>query len=225
MTDARNIRVAVADDQALVRGGFAVLLRSADDIEVVGEASNGVEAVDLVALEKPDVVLMDIRMPEMDGLEATRRIIGGGSETRVLILTTFDLDEYVFGALRAGASGFLLKDTQPDELLAAVHVVADGEALLAPRVTRRLIEQFVQEPATAPIERNPGLDTLTDREHEVLAAVARGLSNAEIAEQLFMSHATAKTHVSRLLTKLDSRDRAQLVMLAYESGVIVPGTH
>jgi DNA-binding NarL/FixJ family response regulator len=162
-------------------------------------------------------------MPEMDGLEATRRIIGGGAETRVLILTTFDLDEYVFGALRAGASGFLLKDTQPEELLAAVHVVADGEALLAPRITRRLIEQFVQEPETAAVERNPGLDTLTDREHEVLAAVARGLSNAEIAEQLFMSHATAKTHVSRLLTKLDSRDRAQLVMLAYESGVIVPG--
>jgi DNA-binding NarL/FixJ family response regulator len=224
VTEARTIRVAVADDQALVRSGFAVLLRSADDIEVVGEASNGVEAVDLVRLEQPDVVLMDIRMPEMDGLEATRRIVGGGSETRVLILTTFDLDEYVFGALRAGASGFLLKDTQPEELLAAVHVVADGEALLAPRITRRLIEQFVQEPAVAAVERNPGLDTLTDREHEVLAAVARGLSNAEIAEQLFMSHATAKTHVSRLLTKLDSRDRAQLVMLAYESGVIVPGT-
>jgi DNA-binding NarL/FixJ family response regulator len=221
--DAKKIRVGVADDQALVRGGFAVLLRSADDIEVVGEAANGVEAVDLVQREKPDVILMDIRMPEMDGLEATRRIVGSGGETRVLILTTFDLDEYVFGALRAGASGFLLKDTQPDELLAAIHVVADGEALLAPKITRRLIEQFVREPETAAIERNPGLDTLTDREQEVLAAVARGLSNAEIAEQLFMSHATAKTHVSRLLTKLDSRDRAQLVMLAYESGVIVPG--
>jgi DNA-binding NarL/FixJ family response regulator len=223
VSEARSIRVAVADDQALVRGGFAVLLRSADDVEVVGEAANGAEAVELVTLEKPDVILMDIRMPEMDGLEATRRIVGGGSETRVLILTTFDLDEYVFGALRAGASGFLLKDTQPEELLAAVHVVANGEALLAPRITRRLIEQFVQEPAAAAVERNPGLDTLTDREHEVLAAVARGLSNAEIAEELFMSHATAKTHVSRLLTKLDSRDRAQLVMLAYESGVIVPG--
>ena len=224
MTEPRTIRVAVADDQALVRGGFAVLLRSADDIEVVGEAANGVEAVDLVTLEQPDVILMDIRMPEMDGLEATRRIVASTGDTRVLILTTFDLDEYVFGALRAGASGFLLKDTQPEELLTAVHVVADGDALLAPRITRRLIEQFVQEPAAAPVERNPGLDTLTDREHEVFEAVARGLSNAEIAEQLFMSHATAKTHVSRLLTKLDSRDRAQLVMLAYESGVIVPGS-
>jgi DNA-binding NarL/FixJ family response regulator len=217
------IRVAVADDQALVRGGFAVLLRSADDVEVVGEAADGREAVDLVALEQPDVILMDIRMPDMDGLEATRRIVESDCATRVLILTTFDLDEYVFGALRAGASGFLLKDTEPAELLAAVHVVAEGEALLAPKVTRRLIEQFVQEPATAPVEPRPGLDTLTEREREVLEAVARGLSNAEIGEQLFMSHATAKTHVSRLLSKLYARDRAQLVMLAYESGVIVPG--
>ena len=153
------------------------------------------------------------------------RLAGPGvvDPARVLILTTFGLDEYVVEALRAGASGFLLKDTQPDDLLAAVHVVADGEALLAPKITRRLIEQFVHEPEAAPVERNPGLDTLTDRENEVLAAVAHGLSNAEIAEQLFMSHATAKTHVSRLLTKLDCRDRAQLVMLAYESGVIVPG--
>ncbi len=176
-----------------------------------------------MADERPDVILMDIRMPEMDGLEATRRIVGSDADTRVLILTTFDLDEYVFGALRAGASGFLLKDTIPEELLSAARVVAEGEALLAPKITRRLIEQFVEEPARAPAERNPGLDTLTDREHEVLAAVARGLSNAEIAEQLFMSHATAKTHVSRLLSKLYARDRAQLVMLAYESGVIVPG--
>jgi DNA-binding NarL/FixJ family response regulator len=218
-----TIRVAVADDQALVRGGFTVLLRSADDIEVVGEASNGREAIDLVALERPDVVLMDIRMPEMDGLEATRQITAGDAETRVLILTTFDLDEYVFGALRAGASGFLLKDTNPEDLLAAVRVVAEGEALLAPKITRRLIEQFVQEPAAAPAEAPPGLDTLTDREREVLAAVGRGLSNAEIGEELFMSHATAKTHVSRLLAKLYARDRAQLVVLAYESGVIVPG--
>jgi DNA-binding NarL/FixJ family response regulator len=217
------IRVAVADDQALVRGGFAVLLRSADDIEVVGEAATGAEAVDLVAREKPDVVLMDIRMPEMDGLEATRRITESDAETRVLILTTFDLDEYVFGALRAGASGFLLKDTDPAELLAAVHVVAEGEALLAPKITRRLIEQFVREPASAAPEPPPGLETLTDREREVLAAVGRGLSNAEIGEELFMSHATAKTHVSRVLSKLYARDRAQLVVLAYESGVIVPG--
>jgi len=223
MNEARQIRVAVADDQALVRGGFTVLLRSADDIEVVGEAANGREAVDLVALERPDVVLMDIRMPEMDGLEATRQITASNAATRVLILTTFDLDEYVFGALRAGASGFLLKDTNPEDLLAAVRVVAEGEALLAPKITRRLIEQFVEQPAAAPSEPPPGLDTLTDREREVLAAVGRGLSNAEIGEELFMSHATAKTHVSRLLAKLDARDRAQLVVLAYESGVIVPG--
>jgi DNA-binding NarL/FixJ family response regulator len=218
------IRVAVADDQALVRSGFAVLLRSAGDIEVVGEAGDGRAAVDLVASARPDVMLMDIRMPEMDGIEATRRIVASGADTRILVLTTFDLDEYVFGALRAGASGFLLKDTQPDDLLTAVRVVADGEALLAPRVTRRLIERFAAdgpEPDTARAVP-PGLDTLTEREVEVLATVARGLSNAEIAEALFMAHATAKTHVSRLLTKLDARDRAQLVMIAYEAGIAVP---
>jgi DNA-binding NarL/FixJ family response regulator len=219
------IRVAVADDQALVRSGFVVLLKSAPDVEVVGEAANGNEIVDLVRAEQPDVVLMDIRMPEMDGLEATRVFVAGVPATRVLILSTFDLDEYVYGALRAGASGFLLKDTLPDDLLAAVRIVAEGEALLSPRVTKRLIEQFVEqgvpEAATAP---NPALDTLTDRENEVLQAVARGLSNAEIADELFMSHATAKTHVSRLLTKLDARDRAQLVMFAYEHGVVVPGS-
>ena len=220
------IRVAVADDQALVRSGFAVLLRSADGVDVVGEAANGREAVELAQRSRPDVMLMDIRMPEMDGLEATRLITSDETTaaTRVLILTTFDLDEYVFEALRAGASGFLLKDTLPDELLAAVQVVAEGDALLAPKVTRRLIEQFVQQPVAAPIHPHPGLDMLTDREREVFAAVARGLSNAEIGEQLFMSHATAKTHVSRLLTKLSSRDRAQLVMLAYEAGVVVPGS-
>src|SRR3954447_8825696 len=219
------IRVAIADDQPLVRSGFAVLLRSADDIDVVGEAGDGNEAVELAQRERPDVFLMDIRMPEMDGLEATRRILSDPSAdaTSVLILTTFDLDEYVFEALRAGASGFLLKDTLPEELLAAVRVVADGDALLAPKVTRRLIEQFVQQPASTPAVANPGLDMLTDREREVFAAVARGLSNAEIGEDLFMSHATAKTHVSRLLTKLNARDRAQLVMIAYEAGVIVPG--
>lgn len=217
------IRVAVADDQALVRSGFVVLLRSADDLEVVGEASNGREAVELARRERPDVVLMDIRMPEMDGLEATRLIVGSDHGTKVLILTTFDLDEYVFEALRAGASGFLLKDTLPDDLLAAVRVLADGEALLAPKITRRLVEQFV---AQQPLDRapRPGLDTLTEREREVLEAVARGLSNAEIAEQLFMSHATAKIHVSRLLTKLDARDRAQLVVAAYEAGVVTPGS-
>jgi DNA-binding NarL/FixJ family response regulator len=220
------IRVAVADDQALVRSGFAVLLRSAGDIDVVGEAADGRAAVDLVERTRPDVILMDIRMPQMDGLEATRRITSSDATaaTRVLILTTFDLDEYVFEALRAGASGFLLKDTLPDELLSAVRVVASGEALLAPKVTRRLIEQFVQHPAAPPSEPNPGLGLLTGREREVLAAVARGWSNAEIGEHLYMSHATAKTHVSRLLTKLDARDRAQLVMLAYEAGVVVPGS-
>ena len=218
------IRVAVVDDQALVRSGFAVLLRSADGIEVVGEGSDGRQAVELAWRTRPDVILMDIRMPEMDGLEATRRITSdeATASTRILILTTFDLDEYVFEALRAGASGFLLKDTMPDELLAAVRVVASGEALLAPTVTRRLIEQFVQQPPAAPAPTHPGLGTLTDREREVLGAVARGLSNAEIAENLFMSQATAKTHVSRILTKLDARDRAQLVMVAYEAGVVVP---
>jgi DNA-binding NarL/FixJ family response regulator len=218
------IRVVVADDQALVRHAFAVLLRSADGIDVVGEAADGREAVEVVARARPDVVLMDIRMPEMDGLEATRRITGDPeSATRVLILTTFDLDEYVFEALRAGASGFLLKDTLPDDLLSAVRVVADGEALLAPKVTRRLIDQFAQRPADRAAEPPPGMDTLTEREVEVLGAVARGLSNAELAEQLYMSHATTKTHVSRLLTKLYARDRAQLVVIAYESGLVTPG--
>jgi len=217
------IRVGVVDDQALVRSGFAVLLRSADGIDVVGEGSDGREAVELARRTRPDVMLMDIRMPEMDGLEATRRITSDDAtaSTRVLILTTFDLDEYVFEALRAGASGFLLKDTLPDELLAAVRVVAGGEALLAPKVTRRLIEQFVQQRPAAGAP-HPGLASLTEREREVLGAVARGLSNAEIADELFMSHSTAKTHVGRLLTKLDARDRAQLVMLAYEAGVVVP---
>jgi len=218
------IRVAVADDQALVRSGFAVLLRSAADLEVVGEAGNGQEAVDLVAASRPDIVLMDIRMPGMDGIEATRLIAASGVDTRILILTTFDLDEYVFGALRAGASGFLLKDTQPEELLAAVRVVAGGESLLAPSVTRRLIEQFTEQAPEPEAVRSlpPGIDTLTEREAEVLGAVARGLSNAEIADELFMAHATAKTHVSRLLTKLDARDRAQLVMIAYEAGIARP---
>ena len=219
------IRVVVADDQALVRSGFSVLLKTADDIEVVGEASDGREAVDVVTRERPDVVLMDIRMPQTDGLEATRRITADDrlANTKVLILTTFDLDEYVFDALRAGASGFLLKEALPHDLLAAVRVVAGGHALLSPSVTRRLLEEFVRRPAAAASAPPPWLDTLTTRETEVLGAVARGLSNHEIADSLFMSPATAKTHVSRLLTKLQARDRAQLVMLAYEAGVVAPG--
>lgn len=221
------IRVLVADDQALVRGGFAVLLNSADDIEVVAEAADGAEAVDLVTRKQPDVVLMDIRMPTMDGLEATRRIMANPASegrTRVLVLTTFDADEYVYEALRSGASGFLLKDTLPDDLLSAIRVVASGDALLSPRVTTRLIEEFVRQTSATAASEHPGITQLTEREIEVLAKVARGLSNAEIGEALFMSPATAKTHVSRLLSKLDARDRAQLVVIAYESGVVERGS-
>jgi DNA-binding NarL/FixJ family response regulator len=220
------IRVAVADDQALVRSGFTMLLGGETDIEVVGQAPNGAEAVPLVASERPDVVLMDVRMPVMDGLEATRRITGDPdlAETRVVILTTFDLDEYVHEALRAGASGFLLKDTLPVDLLNAVRVVAAGDALIAPKITRRLIAEFAKrpEPGTT-VAAGKVLDQLTEREREVLEVIARGHSNAEIAEQLFVSHATVKTHVSRLLMKLGARDRAQLVMIAYESGMVAPG--
>jgi DNA-binding NarL/FixJ family response regulator len=217
------ISVVVADDQALVRSGFLALLRSEDGINVVGEAANGFEAVKICKAERPDVVLMDIRMPEMDGLEATRLISADPAlqSVRILVLTTFDLDAYVHEALRAGASGFLLKDTLPAELLAAVRIVAAGDALLAPSITRRLIEDFVSRPIK-PIE-DPRLDQLTTREREVLAAVAKGLSNAELADALFMSHATAKTHVSHLLTKFGARDRAQLVVVAYETGLIAPG--
>jgi DNA-binding NarL/FixJ family response regulator len=217
------IRVVVADDQALVRAGFRVLVDSAADLQVVGEASNGQEAIDVVADSEPDVVLMDIRMPVLDGLEATRAITSGGGAARVLVLTTFDLDEYVFAALRAGASGFLLKDTPPAELLHGIRVVAAGDALLAPSVTRHLIEEYVRRPEvgrSAPKD----LDVLTEREAEVLTLVARGLSNAEIAEALFVSAATAKTHVSRLLMKLAARDRAQLIVIAYESGLVSPGS-
>jgi DNA-binding NarL/FixJ family response regulator len=215
------IRVAVADDQQLVRSGFVVLLSSADNIEVVGEAQDGLEAVDLVRRTTPDVVLMDVRMPRMDGIEATRLISRDErcSATRVLILTTFDDDELVHAALRAGASGFLLKDTQPVELLHAVEIVAAGESLLAPTVTRRLIEKFIAtpQPVLAAAEK------LTDREVEVLLAVAQGQSNRDIAAGLHMGYGTVKTHISHLLTKTDCRDRAQLVMYAYESGAVVAG--
>jgi DNA-binding NarL/FixJ family response regulator len=217
------IRVVLADDQALVRGGFRALLDAQDDITVVGEAADGDEAVRLAVTERPDVVLMDIRMPGTDGLEATRRIVGDErlAHTKVVILTTFDLDEYVFEAIRAGANGFLVKDTEPDELLRAVHAVLAGDALLSPRITRRLIEEFAAR-AKEPVEA-PELDRLTEREREVVALVGEGLTNDEIAERLVMSGATAKTHVSRAMVKLGARDRAQLVVFAYESGLVRPG--
>jgi DNA-binding NarL/FixJ family response regulator len=219
-----TIGVVVVDDQALVRAGFRVLVESAPDLRVLGEAANGAEAIKVVEATQPDVTLMDIRMPVMDGLEATRWITSSPRSvaTRVLVLTTFDLDEYVYEALRAGASGFLLKDTPPDDLLAAIRVVAAGDALLAPSVTRRLIADFARRPTGA--EQSPAvLDALTAREREVLSLVARGMSNAELAEELHMSAATAKTHVSRVLMKLDARDRAQLVVIAYETGFVTPG--
>ena len=222
-----TVRVLIADDQALVRAGFRALLDAQPDIEVAGEAADGAEAVEHARRERPDVVLMDVRMPHMDGLEATRRITSDPAlaGTRVVVLTTFELDEYVFGALRAGASGFLLKDIDPPELLAAVRVVAAGEALLAPRLTRRLIEAFVEQERAAPepVAEGDALEELTPREREVLALVGRGLSNAEIADALFLSPLTAKTHVARLFSKLDARDRAQLVVIAYETGLVVPG--
>ena len=219
------IRVAVVDDQALVRAGFGVLLESAAALEVVGSAANGAEAVDLVVTTRPDVVLMDIRMPVMDGLEATRRILADPrcAGVRVVMLTTFDLDEYVFAALRAGASGFLLKDTPPADLLAGVRVVAADEALLSPGVTRQLIEACVRHPADAAEADPVAVGGLTERERDVLTLVARGMSNAEIGHQLYVSPATVKTHVARILTKLDARDRAQLIVIAYESRLVRPG--
>lgn len=220
----RVIRVLLADDQALVRAGFGALLDSADDIEVVAEAADGEEAVRLARAERPDVILMDIRMPGMDGLAATERILGEPalSETRVVILTTFDLDEYIFDALRAGASGFLVKDTEPRDLLQAVRVVHEGEALLSPGITRRLIADFACRPSKTPAS-STRLNGLTAREREVLTLVGRGLSNDEIARELVLSPATAKTHVSRTMVKLGVRDRAQLVVVAYETALITPG--
>ena len=217
------IRVVLADDQVLVRAGFRALLDAQDDIEVVGEAGDGEQAVRLATELTPDVVLMDIRMPGTDGLAATRQISADGhlAGVRVVILTTFELDEYVFEAIRSGASGFLVKDTEPDELVQAVRVVAGGDALLSPSVTRRLIGEFAAR-AKAPHDVG-GLDELTDREQEVLALVGDGLSNTEIAKRLYLSPATAKTHVSRAMIKLRARDRAQLVVIAYESGLVRPG--
>jgi DNA-binding NarL/FixJ family response regulator len=219
------IRVAVVDDLALVRAGFEMLLESAPDLEVVGTAADGAEAIDLVVRTQPDVVLMDIRMPVMDGLEASRRILADERcvDVRILILTTFDLDEYVYAALQAGASGFMLKDSPPADLLAGVRLVSAGEALLSPAITRHLIEAFLQRPTDTPQTDGARLDALTDRERDVLALVAKGLSNAEIGSRLYISTATVKTHVARILTKLDARDRAQLIVIAYESRLVRPG--
>jgi DNA-binding NarL/FixJ family response regulator len=217
-----TIRVAIVDDQALMRDGFSMILDAQPDIEVVGDAENGRVGVELCRRTRPDVVLMDVRMPVLDGIEATRLIAGSGCDTKVLVLTTFDLDEYVYAALRAGASGYLLKDTPAKELVAAVRIIAQGDALLSPSVTRRLIEEFAHQPepeaSTAAVPAD-----LTEREREALELLANGLSNREIAARMFIGEATAKTHVSRLLTKLGVRDRVQAVVLAYESGLVRPG--
>jgi DNA-binding NarL/FixJ family response regulator len=220
-----EIRVVIADDQALLRGSFQVLIDSSPGFAVVGEAGDGLEAVEVARRERPDVVLMDVRMPDLDGIEATRRICADpelAETVRVLMLTTFDLDNYVYSALRAGASGFLLKDTPPGDLLSAIGVVAGGEALLAPTVTRRLIAEFARRPEP---ERNPvrQLDGVTDREREVLVLIAKGMSNAELCKYLHLTMATVKTHIGRLLFKLQARDRAQLVIVAYETGLVSAG--
>jgi DNA-binding NarL/FixJ family response regulator len=219
-----TIRVAIADDQALVRDGFRVQLGLVEDMQFVGEASTGEQAIALAVRTQPNVLLMDVRMPVLDGIEATKRITTDRriSGVRILVLTTFDVDEYVFAALRAGASGFLLKDATPEELMAAIRIVAAGDALLAPAATRHLVNRFIAQPAPGRPDQRL-LQDLTDREREVLLLVAKGLSNAEIAGQLVVSPATAKTHVSRMLAKLGLRDRAQLVIAAYESGLITPG--
>jgi DNA-binding NarL/FixJ family response regulator len=217
-----SVRILLVDDQALVRAGFRMILDAEDDIEVVGEASDGLEAVEAARRLTPDVVLMDVRMPNLDGIEATRRILGLDGDAKVLMLTTFDLDEYVYEALRAGASGFMLKDAPPEQLVQAIHVVAQGEALLAPSITRRVIEEFTKRP---PQRDGPPLEIaeLTAREVEVLQLIARGLSNAEIAKELFVSETTVKTHVARVLMKCNLRDRVQAVVLAYESGLVRRG--
>ena len=217
-----SVRVVIADDQAMVRAGFRSLLKEEPDIDVVGEAANGEQAVAAVRRFKPDVALMDIRMPNVDGLEATRRLAEAGSATRILILTTFDLDEYVYEGLRAGASGFLLKDASPEQLIAAIHVVAEGEAVLAPSVTRRVIEAFTRLPARQD-HLESQLATLTARERDVLQLLAQGMSNDQIAQELVVSNTTAKTHVRNVLAKLELRDRIQAVVFAYESGFVQPG--
>jgi DNA-binding NarL/FixJ family response regulator len=212
-----TIRVLVADDQSMVRAGFRMLLAGQPDIEVVAEASDGLEAVDKAARFRPTVVLMDIRMPELDGLEATRRILAADDAARILILTTFDLDEYVYEALRAGASGFVLKDDPPEQLLTAIHTVAGGDALLSPSITKRVIKQFTRIPHPVPPKE---VDDLTERELDVLRLIARGLSNAEIGRELYISDTTVKTHITHILQKLNLRDRVQAVVLAYETGIL-----
>ena len=216
-----TIRVLVVDDQSMVRAGFRMLLSGEEDIDVVAEARNGLEAVDKAARFAPTVILMDIRMPELDGLEATRRIEASGSAARILILTTFDLDEYVYEALRAGASGFVLKDDPPEQLIGAVRTVAAGDALLSPAITKRVIKQFTRVARPAPPKE---LGELTAREHDILRLIADGLSNAEIGQQLYISETTVKTHVTHILQKLGLRDRVQAVIYAYESGLITPGS-
>jgi len=217
------IRVLIADDQALVRGGFRMILEAQSDMEVVGEASDGRQALELARELKPEVMLMDIRMPGLDGLEATRRLLALPTPPRVLVLTTFDLNEYVYEAMKTGASGFLLKDVRPEQLAEAVRTVAEGDTLLAPAITRRLVEEFVRRPP--PGQRTPlELETLTERELDVLRLLARGLSNAEVAQALFVSEATVKTHVTRILAKLSLRDRVQAVVYAYECGLVQPGS-
>jgi DNA-binding NarL/FixJ family response regulator len=217
-----SIRVLLCDDQALVRSGFRLILESREDLEVVGEAEDGREAIELARRLDPDVILMDVRMPNLDGVEATRRLVRGGSRARILILTTFDLDEYVYEAIRAGASGFLLKDVQPAQLVEAIRVVAAGDALLAPSVTRRLLDRFAHTLPGAAERPPPELESLTERELEILKLLAGGLSNAELAQRLFLSETTVKTHISSVLRKLGLRDRVQAVVLAYEAGLVRP---
>ena len=219
-----SVKVLLADDQALVRSGFRMILEARQEIEVVGEAEDGLEAIEATRRLLPDVILMDVRMPNLDGVEATRRLVARGTESRILILTTFDLDEYVYEAIRAGASGFLLKDVRPQELVDAIHVVAKGDALLAPSVTRRLLDRFAEQAPQDDPKPPPELESLTERELEVLKLVAKGWSNAELAEGLFLSETTVKTHVSSVLRKLGLRDRVQAVVMAYEAGLVRPGT-
>jgi len=219
-----SLGVLIVDDQALVRAGFRMILEAEEDVEVVGEAADGREAVAEARRLKPDVVLMDVRMPDVDGIEATRRLLADDeSGAKIVMLTTFDMDEYVYDALRAGASGFLLKDVPPEQLVAGIRAVANGDALLAPSVTRRVIEEFVRRPPSSARTLPAALEELTARELEVLKAIARGRANAEIAKELFVSETTVKTHVAHVLTKLNVRDRVQVVVLAYESGLVEPG--